>query len=192
MRRVMSSVVCAAGLLIGSPVLAATITLDVGFSHTATAGSPSVYSVSNTFMLPAGFSAPVLTVTSLGIDDRGVLQLNGTTVTNAGIFGPGNGFMTFTAAGSNDPFTFTFGNGPQSIAVTTGFLPGPNTLTVLVNDTNNGINGLPLATGVNISGFEFVGTVRFNERDPASVPEPATFGLLAASLLGLAWRRVRA
>ncbi len=192
MRLVLSSVICAAGLFVSSPVVASPVVLDVSFNHTAVAGSPSVYSVSETFTLPADFSAPLLTVTSLIIDDRGVLQLNGTTITNAGIFGPGGGFMTFTPGGSNDPFTFTFGTGTQDLTVTTGFLPGVNTLTVLVNDTTAGIYGAPLNSGVFISRVEFAGSVQFNQPDRTDVPEPATFGLLAASLVGLAVRRFRA
>lgn len=191
MRRVMCSVVFAASLCAGSQAVAATITLDVGFSHTALAGSPSVYTVSNTFTLPTGFSNPVLTVTALNIDDRGVLQLNGTAIASAGIFGPGTGSMTFTPGGLNQTFDFTF-TPLNPVVVTSGFLPGLNTLSILVNDTNNGIFGAPLANGVNISGVGLAATVRFDQPNGTSVPEPATFGLLAAGLLGLAWRRVKA
>src|SRR5262245_58605803 len=87
------------------------VTIDLGLSFTATFGSPSFYTLNDNFTLPAGFSNASLTIQTLDLDDRGVVVLNGTIITNAGIFGPGSGFMTLTNGGSNNPFTFTHGNG---------------------------------------------------------------------------------
>ncbi|WP_310446447.1 PEP-CTERM sorting domain-containing protein [Thiobacillus sp.] len=162
--------------------------IDASFSSTATAGSPSVYTVTHDFVLPIGFSNASLTIESMAADDRGVLLLNGTMISNAGIFGPGSGFMTLIPGGSNDPFTFTFGNGIQNVVVTSGFLTGLNTLSLIINDTDNGIFGAPLATGVHISGAGILASVSF---DAAAVPEPGTGALLLAGLglVGFAARR---
>jgi hypothetical protein len=93
---------------------AGAVTIDLTKSFTAAPGSPSVYFVENDFTLPSGFSNAALTITGFAIDDRGVVQLNGAIVDNAGIFGPGNGFLTLTPGGSNDPFTYTAGNGARN------------------------------------------------------------------------------
>lgn len=175
-------------MLSAAPAHAATISLNL--SHTAVAGSPSFYTLEQIFSLPAGFLNASLTIQSLACDDRCVLQLNGTTITNAGIFGPGAGSMTLTSGGANIPFAFTFGNGAQNLLVNSGFLTGSNTLLLIVNDTNQGIFGAPLPGGVNISGVGFSGSVNFDSPTTA-VPEPgSTLALLGISALGiLAGRR---
>ena len=165
-------------------------TIDVSFNTVAASGSPSVYTVGSTFTLPAGFTNASLTISSLAADDRGVLELNGTIISNAGIFGPGVGAMTFTPGGPNDPFTFTHGNGAQNVVVTSGFLTGLNTLSLIVNDTNNGIFGAPLASGVNISSTSAAASVSFDS-SVGAVPEPETYAMLLAGLglLGFVARR---
>ncbi len=135
--------------------------IDVSFTQTVVSGSPSVYTISNSFTLPTGFTNASLTIGSLHVDDRGVLMFNGTIISNGGIFGPGTGSMTLSPGGPNDPFVFTFGNGTQNIVITTGFLAGLNTLSLIVNDTNLGIQGVPLAV-TNISGATVGATVSFD------------------------------
>ena len=183
------SMVCASALLFTTSALA--VVIDVSFSATAVPGSPSVYVVSEDFTLPTGFTNAQLSIDFLYIDDRGLLQLNGTTIASAGIFGPGSGFMTLTPGGSNDPFTFAFASGVDpNLVITSGFLEGSNTLSVLVNDTNEGIGGAPLAGGVNISDVNVVATVTFDVIT-SQVSEPATLTLLGISLFGLAGFRRR-
>lgn len=177
---------CATALLFTMPANANTV--DVSFNTTAAAGSPSVYTVGSTFSLPVGFTNASLTLSSLTADDRGVLQLNGTNISNAGIFGPGLGAMTLTPGGPNNPFTFTNGNGAQNLVITSGFLTGLNALSFIINDTNNGIFGVPLASGVNISGASAAASVTFDS-PVVAIPEPSTYVMLALGLFGLAVAR---
>lgn len=175
--------------------MAAVIPLSI--SHDAIPGSPSVYTVSTSFTLPSGFLNPVLNIGNLYIDDRGVFELNDTIVSSTGIFGPGTGSMTFTPGGPNVPYVFAYGHGAgggigtQNLDVFAPFLTGLNTIDIIVNDTNNGIFGAPLANGVNISQVRFSGTVTFTEDGRVGVPEPATFALLGLGVFAIGAMRRR-
>ena len=163
-------------------------TLNLGSSGSNTGGA-SYWTATTNFTLPAGFTSADLNITDLECDDRCVLELNGTIIDNAGIFGPGAGSFVFTANGTNDPFTFN-ANGARNIDVTSGFLVGSNVLLLILNDTGTGISG-SLTNGPNgpagPTGFGRAATLTFNA--PTGVPEPASwimmllgFGGIAASL----------
>jgi hypothetical protein len=87
-------------------------------------------------------------------------------------------------------------NGARNIVVSTGFVAGTNTLSILVNDTNNGINGSPLPGGVNISGTSLVATLQYQNPSAVvstAVPTLADWALvvLALGLASFGMRRIR-
>lgn len=174
---------------------ASAVTVNLSSNTTAIAGSPSVYTVTQTFVLPTGFTNPSLSITDLNIDDRGILQLNGVTIDSAGIFGPGTTTLDLTTSGPTVTQSYA-ANGPRSVVVTTGFVAGTNSLTILVNDTNNGINGAPLPGGVNISSTSLGATLQYGilvTAVPAAVPTLSEWAMLIL-MLGLAtlgMRRIR-
>jgi IPTL-CTERM motif len=173
----------------------AVTTVNLSSSTTAIAGSPSVYTVTQTLVLPAGFTNASLSIANLNIDDRGILQLNGVTVDSAGIFGPGTTTLDLTPSGPTITQSYA-ANGPRSVIVTTGFVAGTNSLTILVNDTNNGINGSPLPGGVNISGTSIGATLQYDvlvAASPTAIPTLSEWAMLIL-MLGLAalgMRRIR-
>ena len=93
------------------------------------------------FYLPANATNVQLSYYDLTADDRGVLELNGIPIGNAG-YQTGLGSMTFTDGGSNVPYLF---NGQfTSGSVSAGFILGaPNLLEAIVNNTRTGITGTP-------------------------------------------------
>jgi hypothetical protein len=151
-----------------------------------------VYTVTQNFVLPAGFANPTLTVTTLDIDDRGVLQLNGVTIDSAGIFGPGTTTLDLTTSGPTIAQSYGASGGRNTI-VTTGFVVGQNSLTILVNDTNAGINGSPLAGGVNISSASVTASLQYDVvvvLAPVGVPTLSEWATLIL-VLGLAMLGIR-
>jgi hypothetical protein len=163
-----------------SSASATTINVSVGedFGNSAN----SYYTVDATFVLPVGFSNAVLNTSLFAADDRAVLQLNGTNVSETGIFGPGAGSFYFLPDGSdNAAYNFRYGNSTLTFDPITGpFVVGTNTLHFILNNTNNGIFGGP--SGGHAALF-FEGTVSFDAVSP--VPEPSTWALMLLGFAGV-------
>ena len=96
------------------------------------------------FTLPAGAQNIVLHIHRLGADDRAVVQLNGNDVTSSGTDNSGAGEMTFTDGGPNQPYTFLYISGPESIKYRSNFVIGQNDLRIYVNNTGQGVTGVPV------------------------------------------------
>jgi hypothetical protein len=127
--------------------------------------TPGVWSSTFTFSIPPGSTAISFTLDTYNVDDKGVLQLNGTIIADAVIFQANGG-----AAGLG---TFDFGQGGGSQAYTyLGFTPGDMfplangtttfTLVGLVNDTNSASPSSTPLEFVNISSFGLSGTLSFD------------------------------
>jgi hypothetical protein len=148
-RKAFSALVGGAILSLGSVLSASaatTIPLSVSYDSFSSPGDPThpdFYIKSLTFTLPAGYTNASLNITALQFDDRGVVQLNGTTVTSSGITaGLGLvGQMQFTAGGTAVPWTFQYGfvESTTFAPITTGFQTGLNTIDLIVNDTSGGL-----------------------------------------------------
>lgn len=95
----------------------------------------------NTFSLPASATNVSLTISQIGMDDRGVIELNGQPITASGASNSGSGFMQLTDPGSNVAYSFPYKAGAVNVTVTSGFVTGNNTLSVIVNNTYQGIYG---------------------------------------------------
>jgi hypothetical protein len=97
-----------------------------------------------TFTLPTNAAGTTLNFDSLYGNDRVVLQLNGTIIGNAtysGAMGPG--VMRFPGGFLDVAFTFT---GTTSGTIRSGFLPGINTLRLVVNNTGQESISAPTAS----------------------------------------------
>jgi hypothetical protein len=171
-----------------SSASATTINVSVGQDFGDFASS--YYTVDATFVLPVGFSNAVLNTSLFAADDRAVLQLNGTNVSETGIFGPGSGSFYFLSDGSdNAAYNFRYANDTTTFDPITGpFVVGTNTLHFIVNNTLNGIFGGPVPN--NHAALYFEGTVSFDAVSP--VPEPSTWAMMLLSFAGvgfIAYRR---
>jgi hypothetical protein len=164
-----------------APASAATVNISVGQDFGNFAGT--YYTVDATFDLPVGFSNAVLNTSFFAADDRAVLQLNGTNVSETGIFGPGSGSFYFLADGSdNAAYNFRYGNATSTFDPVTGpFVAGTNTLHFIVNNTLNGIFGGPVPN--NHAALFFEGTVSFDT--VSAVPEPSTWAMMLLGFAGI-------
>jgi hypothetical protein len=140
--------------------------------------------VDATFVLPVGFTNAVLNTSLFAADDRAVLQLNGTNVSETGILGPGSGSFYFLSDGSdNAAYNFRYDNSTSTFdPITVPFVVGTNTLHFIVNNTLNGIFGGPIPG--NHAALLFEGTVSFDA--VSAVPEPSTWAMMLLGFAGAA------
>jgi hypothetical protein len=123
----------------------------------------------------------VLTITDLSADDIVGVELNGNLVAAAGIFAPGPGGQgTFypTPTSPGELLTGVLTNGPQSVTSTGLFSVGANTIELIIDNTNNGVDGGGLTGGP--SSVAFSGSI-----SPAGVPEPASWAMMLVGFGGL-------
>ncbi len=168
-----------------APSQAATIDLSTNGNFT---GQPGYFEVNQTFVLPANAINVALNISFLSVDDRAVVQLNGTDVDATGIFANQGSVGQFNFGQNAPTVDYTY-NAPfvRNITVTSGFnIGGSNLFALLLNDTNNGIFGTVLPTTANGS-YGIAANVTFG----TGVPEPATWALmiLGFGAIGGAMRR---
>ena len=102
MRRMITSVVMAVVSLSVSFVAFGTAragSVDLSTSNNYGDNAPSYNTVTETFNLPTGFTDAVLNISLFQADDRAILELNNTIVSDTGIFGPGLGSFFYTNGG---------------------------------------------------------------------------------------------
>jgi hypothetical protein len=160
---------------------AAAAVIDISASGDTT--NVPFFQTTQTFTLGSIGNAK-LNIVNLTADDLIVVSVNGTAIVGAGIFGPGNGNVFFTAGGPSTPYTFAYNNGAVNASFAAPFVVGANTVTLTVNNNNAGINtgngGLTGGPGY----YAISGTV-------TAVPEPAVWGLMIVGfgMVGVASRR---
>ena len=178
---------CAAAILFAAAGMysASATTINVSVGQDFGDFANSYYAVDATFVLPEGFSNAVLNTSLFAADDRAVLQLNGTNVSETGIFGPGSGSFYFLPDGSdNAAYNFRYNNGTLTFDPITGpFVVGTNTVHFIVNNTHNGIFGGPVPG--NHAALYFEGTVSFDTVSP--VPEPSTWAMMLLGFAGVGY-----
>ncbi len=155
----------------------------IGTGSFVTGGSLALFNgfwvAERTFVLPQNASSVSLTFSGLYGNDRVVLLLNGSIIGNADHLGAtGSGVMALTATGGDAPFNFT---GKTSGTVTTGFVPGVNTLRLIVNNTGVVPITAPTASFLSPTGdgtTTFVdATASYSITGPPAFPGPRLTGV---------------
>jgi len=153
-------------------------------------GGPGVWNSKYVTAIPPGATNISFTLDSFAVDDKGVVQLNGSTIGDGVIFGA-NG-----AAAGLGTFDFGLGGGSQAYNYV-GFTPGaaiglPNgttnfTLTGYVNDTGTSNPSAPPFVTVTVaSSFTLSGTLSYNTGEaPAPVNSVPAFSLWGSLFLVL-------
>jgi hypothetical protein len=161
-------------------------TIPITLTENMGQNGPSFFTDTVAFTLPTGFTDAALNISLYQADDRSVLELNGTQISNTGIFGPGQGFFFFSDGGPNLPYTFINGNNGPTFATlpVSPFIAGLNTLVFLVDNTNAGIQGSASGGPTQVI---FDGTVTFT----AAVPEPSTWAMLILGFCGIGFMAYR-
>ena len=165
-------------------------TIALNLSDDRGLNGPSFYTDTLTFVLPQGFTNPMLDISLFASDDRSVLELNGIEISNVGIFGPGSGSFFFTDGGANVPHNFINGNdgfdhNNQYLQLGgASFVEGTNTLLFIVNNTNAGINGGPSDGPTQV---QFQGDVTYTP----PVPEPSTWAMMILGFFGIGFMAYR-
>lgn len=175
-----------AGLLAASAVSAAsadTIDLSLSADHS---GVDDFWTATLDFILPTGFSNATLDFSTLTVDDRAVVLLNGTEILSLALTTGSGTAMVMTAGGSASPYSFAYTSGDAIASITGPFVAGQNTLTFIVNDTWNGgygnLSGVTYGT-ISATSLQAEATVSFTAPTaPSAVPEPATWALMLGGL----------
>jgi hypothetical protein len=116
------------------------------------------------FRIPLSATNLVFTITGLGVDDRAVIVLNHVPITSVGTTANGQGYMQFIDSGNNRPYDFQFIAGKVSFADTVHLHPGLNELLLIVNNTDQGINGtIDQPTSGNPTNVGIAATVTYTQ-----------------------------
>jgi hypothetical protein len=93
------------------------------------------------FTIPTGAKNALLSITGVSVDDRIVVKINGVAITAAGTTSAGKGKMQLKDPGRNRIYTFPYKAGKISVQDSADLKPGKNKLTIIVNNTGDGIHG---------------------------------------------------
>jgi len=137
---------------------------------TAWTDNDGFWYATTTFTLPANATKPTLAIASLFADDRVVVELNGNIVASTGFNSPGAGEMVFSDGGALTDYQFATTQGAKVNHITSGFVAGLNTITLIVNNTDQGITG-PLLGGVAGGATEVGMTARVIYKVPAAAAD---------------------
>lgn len=156
-------------------------------------GGPGVWNSVYTVAIPPGATNISFALSTFGVDDKGVVQLNGSTIGDAVIFianggAAGVGTFDFGDGGGNQPYTYVGFTPDGAVSLpdgTTNF-----ELIAYVNDTgSSNPSSVPFPTVTVASSFNLNGTLSYDVAGgttPAQIPTSPTWSLfLTALLLGL-------